>query len=155
MLTQTTEKAIQVMIALALRNGADPIPPNRLAEMIGGSPSYLAKITGLLVKADLLTSTRGTRGGVSLAREPEQITLLEIVEACQGRILGDYCGGIASSPDLTCAFHQSMLDLHQALVAVLMRWTVADLAAKPMPSESLRGKVPCRMKCFETFGSVD
>jgi hypothetical protein len=46
-----------------------------------------------------------------------------------------------------CAYHRAMSELQHAVVGVLERWTLADLATKPGPSPALRGVVPCRMAC--------
>jgi Rrf2 family protein len=54
-------------------------------------PSFLAKIVSQLSVAGLLQTSRGARGGVSLARTPEQISLLEVVEAIDGPILLNEC----------------------------------------------------------------
>jgi Rrf2 family protein len=53
--------------------------------------SFLAKIISTLLKARILETSRGARGGVSLARPPEEITLLEVVEAIDGPILLNEC----------------------------------------------------------------
>jgi Rrf2 family protein len=45
---------------------------------------YLLKILQQLVKASLLHSKRGPSGGFSLARPPEKITVLQIIEAVEG-----------------------------------------------------------------------
>jgi Rrf2 family protein len=45
---------------------------------------YLLKIMLELVKANILRSKRGPRGGFSLARSPKKITMLEIIEAVEG-----------------------------------------------------------------------
>ena len=59
------------------------------------SPSFLAKIVSQLSVAGLLQTSRGARGGVALARSPEEISLLEVVEAIDGPILLNEC--VASS----------------------------------------------------------
>jgi Rrf2 family protein len=63
-------------------------------------PSFLAKIVSQLSVAGLLQTSRGARGGVSLARTPEQISLLEVVEAIDGPIYLNEC--VANSG--TCTF---------------------------------------------------
>jgi len=45
---------------------------------------YLFKILQQLVKANILRSKRGPRGGFSLARSPKKITLLQVIEAVEG-----------------------------------------------------------------------
>jgi Rrf2 family nitric oxide-sensitive transcriptional repressor len=144
MLTRTSRTAIRALVAMA-REGRDlPTSPARIAEQVGASPSYMAKINTLLVKADILATCRGRGGGVHLNRAPQGISLLEVVEACQGKILADYC---QEHPRLgqVCAYHKAMHELQRAIVGTLGRWTLEDMAAKPAPSASLRGVVPCVM----------
>ena len=144
MLTKTTEVAIQAMLYLVFKQKNAPIAPREIAGHLGASPSYMAKITGQMVKADLMRAHRGVHGGVSLARSPEQITLLHIVEACQGKILADYCE-CCDNLDIVCAFHHAMAEVHLSLTGILSKWTLADLAHRPAPSPHLRGKVSCRL----------
>ncbi len=56
-------------------------------------PSFLAKIVSQLSVAGLLHTSRGARGGVSLAKEPENISLLDVVEAIDGPIQLNECVG--------------------------------------------------------------
>jgi len=145
-LTKTTEMAIQVLCILALQGeDADPISPRLLAERLDASPSYMAKVTGLLVRAGILQATRGIHGGVQLMHRPERVTLLDVTEACQGKLLGDYCQD-AVVISQTCAFHRAMDDLHSAIVGALQRWTISDLAAQPEPAPALRGVARCKME---------
>lgn len=146
MLNATSETAVRAVIYLALHSGDEPVSPTEIAEEIGASPSYLAKIAGLLVKGGILRSQRGAWGGVALARNPATITLLDIVQACQGLLIANYCQalGTATSPEV-CNFHQAMFDVHSSTIKVLTKWTVAMLAAKPTPSGSIQGNTLCRM----------
>jgi Rrf2 family protein len=145
MLTQTTEIAIRSLLHLALTGSREPIPLPQLAARIDVSSSYLVKVVGHLVRVGIVRSVRGVQGGVLLGRSPESISLLEVVEACQGKILGDYCEGRAERTEV-CAFHHSMLELYEELITVLSRWRLSDLVARP---EGVRnGKVipSCKMK---------
>ncbi|MDP8244368.1 MAG: Rrf2 family transcriptional regulator [Candidatus Hinthialibacter antarcticus] len=130
MLNQTTEISIKTLIYLTLRTLDAPVSPKVLAEELNESPSYLAKITGLLVKAGILRAHRGVSGGVTLFRQPEDVTLLEIVEACQGKLLGDYCKETDQIED-TCGFHQAMYQVHKSTTEILNQWKLSDLARKP------------------------
>jgi Rrf2 family protein len=53
--------------------------------------SFLAKIISTLLKAKILETSRGAHGGVSLARPPSEISLLDVVEAIDGEILLNEC----------------------------------------------------------------
>lgn len=132
MLTQTSGTAIKALVYLALYGDDKPISPREIAERIDASPTYLAKITRMLVKSDILRSHRGAHGGVVLSREPETITLLQVVESCQGLLIGNYCDPIKGHPYPLCAFHEAMYEVHQATTGVLSRWTIDDLAQRPV-----------------------
>jgi Rrf2 family protein len=146
-LTKTSETAILALLYLH-REGADaPVPPTQIAEDLGSSASYMAKVAALLTKAGVLRAHRGVKGGVMLSRPVAEITLLEVVEACQGKILANYCQD-ADHIEWVCGFHRAMYELHRAFVGVLAEWTLADIADKPAPARQLQGKVHCRLGCL-------
>lgn len=144
MLTKTSLLAMRLLVHLGRNQGIGSLSPARIAVVVEESPTYLAKVTGLLVRAGILRAERGAKGGVQLIRVPEEITMLAVVEACQGTIVGDYCQ-VTKNVSLTCAFHQASLELQQAIVGVLVRWTLADLLAQPGPLAPLPGNMPCRL----------
>ncbi|MHB8971684.1 MAG: RrF2 family transcriptional regulator [Pirellulaceae bacterium] len=146
MLTKTSLSAIRVLTYLGLHGGGEPLSPRYLAEQLGDSPTYLAKVVRHLVKVKILRAHRGVTGGVVLAKSPRDITLLAIVEACQGVILADFCEG-AGKLSQTCGFHQAAAELHAAIVKALEHWTLADFLKKPQPSKSLEKRVKC---CLES-----
>jgi len=139
MLNQTTLSGIRIVLYVALRDSPDPIAPPEIAEALDLSKSYCAKITNLLGRAGIFRTRRGAHGGVELRRPRVDITMLEIVEACQGRILSHYCQEVGDLRQV-CAFHRAMVELHDSVTGVLSRWTVANLARKPLPSASIRNK---------------
>lgn len=143
MLTRTCELAIRAMLYLAVSRREEPVSPNQMAGVLRCSPTYLGKTLRALVKAGLLTSLRGVRGGVVLTRAPETITLLQIVEASQGLITANYCSDDGRPGDI-CAFHEAMQQLHAACVGVLRQWTLADLLRSPARSPR-PGLPPCKM----------
>jgi Rrf2 family nitric oxide-sensitive transcriptional repressor len=132
MLTKTTISAIRALTYLGLADSAQPLSPRQIADAIGESPTYMAKVVRQLVKAGILRAHRGVAGGVTFQRELEQITLLAITEACQGTMLASFC---EPAPVLkkTCAFHQAAAELHEAIVRVMSHWTLAHFVHKPRP----------------------
>jgi Rrf2 family nitric oxide-sensitive transcriptional repressor len=142
--SKTTILAIRVLTYIGL-NGktGEPFSPRRLAEELDASPTYVAKVTSQLARAGILRAQRGALGGVVLGRRPENVTLQAVVEACQGTILGDFCQDTCELVS-ACAFHQASAELHRAIVAVLSRWTLAQLLARPLPT----GRVMDHLSCF-------
>ena len=64
-----------------------PVMAARVSKEYGISLEYLLKILHLLVRANVLRSKRGPRGGFSLARNPQEITMLQIIEAIDGPLM--------------------------------------------------------------------
>ena len=145
MLTKTTLAAIRLLIHLVLVGDDRPRSPRRLGEQLGLSPTYTMKVARLLTRAGLLRSHRGTRGGIVLAERPRDVRLLDIVEATQGPVLGDFCDGDAD-PKLGCTFHRQMHQVHRAIHKTLSATTLADLARKPGPSAECHGGEGCLLQ---------
>ena len=144
MLGKTSVSAIRTLLLLAQHEDGVCLPPRKLAECLGESPTYLAKVTRHMVKHGILGAAKGVKGGVRLVRRPEEITLLAIVEACQGTIVGNYC--LSSRPSLhQCSFHKAAMELHHAITGVLERWTLADLLEKPVQSGDKEMTITCLM----------
>ncbi len=74
---------------LAENANGTPIQGRDIAEACGIPSGHLLKILQQLVRAQILTSERGPAGGFVLRKSPDEITLLEIVEAIEGPISGD------------------------------------------------------------------
>lgn len=145
MLTQTSELALRALILIGLDESAEPLSPRRMSERLGCSPSYLAKTLGSLVRAGILRSVRGVHGGVMLARTPDKINLLSIVEAVQGIVSGNQCQGIGAKTSV-CAYHQVMEKIHQDTINTLSKWTLGALLRCPAPEKSDGSGGNCKMR---------
>lgn len=145
MLGKTSISAIRALLFLAQQREDGWWSPRRLAAELDESPTYLAKVLRLLARARILEVARGVHGGVRLARHPRRVTLLEVVEACQGALVGDYCRSGRLQQGV-CSFHQAALELHTAIEGVLARWTLARLLRKPEISSGSRGAIACLMQ---------
>jgi Rrf2 family protein len=115
-----------------------------LAEHYGLPEPYLAKPLTALVRAGVLTATPGPSGGFRLARQPKDITALDIVEAVEGSSAPFICqeirqqGTAAVAPaecTRPCAMSTIMGRAHQAWRASLRGVTVVDLV-KSVPMKS-------------------
>jgi Rrf2 family protein len=145
MLTKTTISAIRALIYLGLSASGRPLSPRQIADALGESPTYMSKITGQLVRAGILRAHRGVVGGVTFQCLPQEITLLAIMEACQRMELAAFC---EVAPDLskTCAFHQAAVELQEAVVSVMSRWTLDRLLSRPHPIGRSHKSIPCWME---------
>lgn len=90
-ITRQADYAVRAVYYLAKLGPDRRAATSQIAHAQHIPPSFLAKIVSQLSVAGLLQTSRGARGGVSLARSPEEITLLEVVEAIDGPILLNEC----------------------------------------------------------------
>lgn len=81
----SVEQAICLLIIIGHNDKNDLIKSYDISNNLGVSDSYLKKIIRQLVVAGLIVSEAGKKGGFYLKRPPEQITLLDIFEAIEGK----------------------------------------------------------------------
>jgi len=93
-----TSKSRYAVVALAelARSGDTPVPIGQVAERRNMPVQFLEQLFSTLRRAGILTSHRGAKGGYTLARKPEDITVLEVVQALDGVVgqEGKEAGGI-------------------------------------------------------------
>ncbi|EUJ43831.1 RrF2 family transcriptional regulator [Listeria rocourtiae] len=85
-LTKGVEQAICIIVLLSTQDNHNPLASDTISEHLQVSPSYLKKIMRKLVVQNIIRSVPGNNGGFSLAKSPEEITLLEVVESMEGPI---------------------------------------------------------------------
>ncbi len=102
-ITRQADYAVRAVLYLARMKGNQRAATSAIAKEQDIPPSFLAKIISQLSIAGLLHTSRGARGGVTLAREPKDITLLEVIEAIDGPIMLNECVGDSA----TCTFNEN------------------------------------------------
>jgi len=90
---------------------------------------FLRKLFKPLVEAGIVTSTRGVSGGVSLAKEPEEISVLAVIEALEGPLALNECLlDDASCEFMTeCGMHDVWEETQAAMVKVLEKRDLTHL----------------------------
>ncbi len=86
-LSRTVAYAVRATIQLAQSNSGAPVPCSRLASDGRMPERFLLQILRSLVTHGILRSTRGVDGGYSLQRKPEDISLLDLIEAIDGPLI--------------------------------------------------------------------
>jgi Rrf2 family transcriptional regulator, cysteine metabolism repressor len=85
-LSRTVAYAVRATLQLAQYSQGTPVPCSKLASDGHMPERFLLQILRNLVTHGILRSTRGVEGGYALTRPPEQISLLEVIEAIEGPI---------------------------------------------------------------------
>ncbi|MGB2896855.1 MAG: Rrf2 family transcriptional regulator [Anaerolineales bacterium] len=90
-ITRQADYAVRAVLYLAGLDNGRRAPTSEIARNQHIPPSFLAKIVSQLSVAGVVQTSRGARGGVSLARKSDEISLLEVVEAIDGPIMLNEC----------------------------------------------------------------
>lgn len=131
------EWAVHSCVNMAWTPTGEAVNSARLAEYYKLPAAYLNKQLQALVRAGILTSVSGPRGGFHLARRPENITVLDIVLALEGAEPAFRCEGILGNvpePDhqenfaRTCLISQTMRQAELAWRQALARQSIAGIA---------------------------
>lgn len=117
-ITRQADYAVRAVLYLSRMGSDQRAATSTVAQEQRIPPSFLAKIISQLSIAGLLHTSRGARGGVTLAREPKEITLLEVIEAIDGPIQLNECAGenSACSFDSDCPLRPVWCDAQEDLV---------------------------------------
>jgi Rrf2 family protein len=83
-ITSKSPYALQALAELGRAGDAGPVPIAELARRRGIPAQFLEQLFAVLRRGGVLRSQRGVKGGYSFARDPSQITVLEIVELLDG-----------------------------------------------------------------------
>jgi Rrf2 family protein len=126
-LSRTISYAIQAALYLARAAPGVPVPCSRLAREGRLPERFLLQILRCLVTHGLLQSTRGVEGGYSLARPPQQITLLDIVEAFDNPLDPSLPVLDGQSPGVRSRILRTLHDVAHTSRTTLQKLSVADL----------------------------
>jgi Rrf2 family protein len=128
-LSQTTGYAIKALTCIA--GGCEVKQIRDISQCTGIATPYLSKVILRLGKAGILASRRGNKGGVWLARKPEEITLCLISEAVDGGDQFSSCllGLDNCSDERSCPTHEFWKVARGKIQKQLEKTTLADVLA--------------------------
>ncbi len=134
-LSHSTGYAVRALGCLA-RAGGRPQLIRDVAERAGVPRPYLAQIVSRLAGQGIITAKRGCRGGIALSQPADQISLLEVVEAVEGKEWISPCmlGGAPERPDFACPTQQFWQRIRRQIEAKLRSTTLADVVAPAKPA---------------------
>jgi len=139
-----TKKADYALIALRHLTGTPGAGEHRaasakdIADCYGVPLPLLSKVLRTLVHEGLLTSEQGANGGYKLARDPREISTLEVIRAIDGPIILTHCftehaGHVECDQTTLCPVREPLRKVHEGIMRLLSGISVADLAHEDMP----------------------
>jgi len=130
-LTTKGRYAVTAMLDLALNNDKGPVTLADIADRQGISLSYLEQLFSRLRKKQLVSSVRGPGGGYSLASEPSQVHIAEVITAVDEKVDAMRCGGKGNCHNNErCLTHDLWQDLSNRIYDYLSGVTLQDLVER-------------------------
>lgn len=132
MLSRKADYGVRAMIDIARQPPDGRIVVADIAKRQNIPAFYLAKIVPHLARAGLVRTTLGAAGGITLSVPPDQISLLQIIEAIDGPFALNQC----SVDPVSCEHHATCPTLHvwcqaqSQLNRLLAETRISDLAAR-------------------------
>ncbi len=128
-ITKASDYALRVVGFFAASERDRYYMRNELSERCNIPDSFLGKILQLLVKADILDSERGKKGGFKLNKDPEEITLYDIIAAVEGDIVLNDClvDDNVCRVNGQCKIHSILEQVRCNLVQDLKKYKVLDI----------------------------
>ena len=148
-MSRKSDYALVALAELAARDG-EKCSAAGIAQATDAPESLIRNVLKNLTRAGLLLSERGPFGGYMLAREPDRISVLEVLEAVDGPISLARCCKENESPQThgcihspRCRIQRGMRLMHEGVLDVLRAVSVSDLIDPDQPEDG--GVVPLRI----------
>ncbi len=136
MLTNKAKYGLKAMVHLAGAEPGRPVLVTEIAEANGIPKKFLDAILGELRNAGLVHSRKGPGGGYALARPPSEIRVGHVIRILDGPLAPIPCASRTAyrpcedCPDIErCSVRQIMVQVRDAMSAVLDRRTLAEMRA--------------------------
>ena len=134
-----SKKADYALIAvrhLALKSGPSSASAREIAEQYDIPIELMAKVLQRLVRAGLLISTQGTRGGYTLSRPSVTISIADVIEAIDGPFTVTACSSEKNDCEqfARCNVRDPLQRVRERILTALGECTIAELASEVAPT---------------------
>jgi len=124
--------ATRALLDLALHHDEEPVLLKDIAQRQEISLPYLEHLITPLIAEGIVRSTRGAKGGISLAKPPEEIKLVEVIQLLEGSIAPVEC---VTNPETcprsaSCVTRDVWGEIKRAINGVLQSTTLQDLVER-------------------------
>ena len=135
-LSRRSEYGIRALVDLVRHDDGTPIALATLAERNRLPPKFLEQIMSTLKHGGIVRTTLGAHGGYAMAVDPGTITVGRVIRLLDGALAPLPCVSLryyarCSCPDeATCSLRDVMLDVRDAMLAILDQETLTEVAAR-------------------------
>lgn len=131
--TKATNYALHTMVYMIEHAHSEKLNVHTLAKHFNVSVTYLSKILTQLVKAGLIESSSGVKGGYVLRKRLEDISFMDVIKATEGSGALFQCGVQEESE---CSIHKVMAEAENLMESYLEEKKLCEIA---------QNNIPCRM----------
>ena len=137
-LSKKADYALMAVKHLALTRVAPSASAREIAEQYDIPIELMAKVLQRLVRAGLLQSTQGTRGGYTLSRSAASISVADVIQAIDGPMTVTACSTENSDCDQfgKCSIRDPLWQIRERIVAALGTVTIAEMASEQVAAAS-------------------
>jgi Rrf2 family protein len=131
-LSKKADYALMAVRHLALKSGPPSASAREIAEQYDIPIELMAKVLQRLVRAGLLISTQGTRGGYTLSRPPVTISVADVIQAIDGPFTVTACSSEKNDCEQfsKCSIRDPLWQIRERIAATLGTVTIAEMAAE-------------------------
>jgi Rrf2 family protein len=143
-ITRATEYAIRAILYMSRRPAGEIVYKKDICKEQEITPAFLTKILQPLIKDGIVGSQRGVGGGFYLAKDPAEITLLDIIKSQEGPVYLNQCLVEEGSceREFFCPVHGAWAEIRTEFMKTLARYDFASLAARPVHPTSASNRSP-------------
>jgi Rrf2 family protein len=119
----------------------------------------LSKVLQKLVKAGLLLSEQGTNGGYRLARDPHEISALDVIRTLDGPIILTHCFTEHAEPvecaqSSLCPVREPLRKVHEGILRLLSGISISDMSQEDSPIPAMVSRITM-VSSIESFGTTE
>ena len=136
-LSRRSEYGLRALVDLVRHDGGGPVALASLAERNRLPAKFLEQIMSTLRHAGIVRTTLGAHGGYAIAADPTTVTIGRVIRLLNGALAPLGCVSLryyekcSCADEATCPLRDVMLDVRDAMLEVLDKETLAELAARP------------------------
>jgi len=129
--SKATNYALHTIVYMIEQARNEKISVQKLADHFNVSTTYLSKILTQLVKANLIESTTGVKGGYVLSKKVEDISFLDVIYAIEGNAAFFKC----EFKDSKCLIHKTMIEAESLMEEYLQNKKLYQVAQNECQGE--------------------